>query len=155
GSLLFVIAQRPAKRRPPAGRVRGAWRQRRPFLAGMSLPPSQVGDRVRRHDPAAGPTRNDGASACWHVGAGPNQSLQLTGRATRSPRGVPAPAARPAAELRRSALAPLQCLLTGGWGVVSRLTALLAAADCEWPPAARKARRQALTRRGEGIVTSP
>src|SRR5262245_43454494 len=45
--------------------------------------------------------------------------------------------------------------LTGARPSVSRLTALRAAADCEWPPAARKARRQALTRRGEGYVLPP
>ena len=43
----------PGHAAAPAGRVRGAWRQRRLLLAGVS-PPFRAGDRVRRRGPGGG-----------------------------------------------------------------------------------------------------
>jgi hypothetical protein len=64
-------------------------------------PPEQVGDLSRRPDPPPWPIRNDRGLSLPPRRA-PNEPLQLTGRASCPGEG-PAQAARPAAELGRSA----------------------------------------------------
>src|SRR6516164_7634835 len=54
----------------------------------MSLPPLQVGDRVRQHQPRCRGRQGTTEPRLLAVTAGPNNSLELTGHAARSPRGV-------------------------------------------------------------------